>query len=95
MTNSTNVPTNALAWTQQPRMPVVHGFLDAQKFTLYLDTSGDALIKRNLRKTSGEAPLRENLAAGILQLAGWKPGAPLLDPMCARGTFFLKLYKCH
>ncbi len=36
----------------------VHGFLDAQKFTLYLDTSGDALIKRNLRKNSGEAPLR-------------------------------------
>ena len=68
----------------------VHGFLDAKEFTLYLDTSGDALFKRNLRKTSGEAPLRENLAAGILQLAGWKPGIPLFDPMCGSGTFLLE-----
>lgn len=68
----------------------VHGFLDAKKFTLYLDTSGDALFKRNLRKISGVAPLRENLAAGILQLAGWKPGIPLLDPMCGSGTFLLE-----
>lgn len=68
----------------------VHGFLDAKEFTLYLDTSGDALFKRNLRKTSGEAPLRENLAAGILQLAGWRPGIPLFDPMCGSGTFLLE-----
>ncbi|TFH12340.1 MAG: class I SAM-dependent RNA methyltransferase [Nitrosomonadales bacterium] len=68
----------------------IHGFLDAQEFTLYLDTSGDALFKRNLRKTIGEAPLRENLAAGILQLAGWEPGIPLLDPMCGSGTFLLE-----
>lgn len=68
----------------------IHGFLDAHEFTLYLDTSGDALFKRNLRKTTGEAPLRENLAAGILQLSGWKPGIPLLDPMCGSGTFLLE-----
>ncbi|MGY8848632.1 MAG: THUMP domain-containing class I SAM-dependent RNA methyltransferase [Burkholderiales bacterium] len=68
----------------------IHGFLDAREFTLYLDTSGDALFKRDLRKTTGEAPLRENLAAGILQLAGWKPGIPLLDPMCGSGTFLLE-----
>lgn len=68
----------------------IHGFFDAHKFTLYLDTSGDALFKRSLRKTTGEAPLRENLAAGILQLSGWKPGIPLLDPMCGSGTFLLE-----
>ena len=68
----------------------IHGFLDAHEFTLYLDTSGDALFKRNLRKATGEAPLRENLAAGILQLSGWKPGIPLLDPMCGSGTFLLE-----
>lgn len=68
----------------------IHGFLDAHEFTLYLDTSGDALFKRGLRKTTGEAPLRENLAAGILQLSGWKPGIPLLDPMCGSGTFLLE-----
>ncbi|MCO6429158.1 class I SAM-dependent RNA methyltransferase [Nitrosomonas communis] len=68
----------------------IHGFLDAQTFTLYLDTSGEALFKRGLRKNAGEAPIRENLAAGILHLAGWQPGIPLLDPMCGSGTFLLE-----
>jgi putative N6-adenine-specific DNA methylase len=39
---------------------------------------------------TGEAPLRENLAAGILRLAGWMPGTPLLDPMCGSGTILLE-----
>lgn len=68
----------------------IHGFLDAQEFTLYLDTSGEALFKRGLRQTQGEAPLRENLAAGILALTGWQPGTPLLDPMCGSGTLLLE-----
>jgi putative N6-adenine-specific DNA methylase len=68
----------------------IHAFLDATNFTLYLDTSGAALFKRGLRKTSTEAPLRENLAAGILRFAGWEPGVPLLDPMCGSGTFLLE-----
>lgn len=68
----------------------IHGFLEAKTFTLYLDTSGDALFKRGLRKNAGEAPIRENLAAGILQLAGWQPGIPLLDPMCGSGTFLME-----
>lgn len=75
--------------TMQPDIRI-HGFLDARKFTLYLDTSGDALFKRGLRKAAGQAPLRENLAAGILRLAGWQPGVPLLDPMCGSGTFLLE-----
>ena len=75
--------------TVQPDIRI-HGFLDARRFTLYVDTSGDALFKRGLRKTAGEAPLRENLAAGILHLSGWKPGTPLLDPMCGSGTFLLE-----
>jgi putative N6-adenine-specific DNA methylase len=75
--------------TAQPDIRI-HGFLDAHKFTLYLDTSGDALFKRGLRKAAGEAPLRENLAAGILRLAGWHPGTALLDPMCGSGTFLLE-----
>ena len=48
------------------------------------------LFKRGLRKVAGEAPIRENLAAGILDLAGWQPGIPLLDPMCGSGTFLLE-----
>jgi len=57
---------------------------------LYLDTSGDALFKRGVRQHTNIAPLRENLAAGILRLMGWKPGIPLLDPMCGSGTFLLE-----
>jgi 23S rRNA (guanine2445-N2)-methyltransferase len=68
----------------------IHGFLDARQFTLYLDTSGEALFKRGYRKGSGNAPLRENLAAGILHLSGWQPGMPLLDPMCGSGTFLIE-----
>src|SRR5512140_29184 len=65
----------------------VHVFLDASTCTLYLDTSGDPLFKRGRREHVGEAPLKKNLAAGILRLAGWRPGTPLLDPMCGAGTF--------
>ncbi len=68
----------------------VYAFLDAERFTLYLDTSGPALFQRGLRQAGTEAPLRENLAAGILKLAGWSPGIPLLDPMCGGGTILLE-----
>ena len=57
---------------------------------LYLDTTGEPLFKRGQRISTGEAPLRENLAAGILRLAGWTPGIPLLDPMCGSGTILLE-----
>ncbi|HET7403217.1 MAG TPA: THUMP domain-containing protein [Usitatibacter sp.] len=65
----------------------VHAFLDAKECTLYLDTTGEPLFKRGRRDHVGEAPLKKNLAAGILRLAGWRPGIPLLDPMCGAGTF--------
>ena len=75
--------------TREPDVRI-HAFLGATRFILYLDTSGEALFKRGLRKTSVAAPLRENLAAGILRLAGWMPGIPILDPMCGGGTFLLE-----
>jgi putative N6-adenine-specific DNA methylase len=65
----------------------VHAFLDATTCTLYLDTSGEPLFKRGRRDRVGEAPLKKNLAAGILRIAGWTPGTPLSDPMCGAGTF--------
>jgi len=64
----------------------VQAFLSVDQATLYLDTSGEPLFKRGYRSDGGEAPLRENLAAGLLHLSGWKPGTPLLDPMCGSGT---------
>jgi putative N6-adenine-specific DNA methylase len=65
----------------------VHVFLDDKTCTLYVDTSGESLFKRGKRDHVGEAPLKKNLAAGILRLAKWQPGTPLLDPMCGAGTF--------
>lgn len=64
----------------------IDAFLDDRRHTLYLDTSGEALFKRGWRKAGTEAPLRENLAAGILQLAGWTGEQTLLDPLCGGGT---------
>ncbi|MCK6391025.1 MAG: THUMP domain-containing protein [Azonexus sp.] len=68
----------------------VHVFLTDTMCTLYLDTSGQPLWQRGFRKASVEAPLKENLAAGILKLSGWEPGMPLIDPMCGSGTFLLE-----
>jgi putative N6-adenine-specific DNA methylase len=68
----------------------IHVFLDAETATLYLDTSGEPLFKRGYRHSSTEAPLKENLAAGIIQLSGWEPGTPFLDPMCGSGTFLIE-----
>ena len=58
--------------------------------TLYVDLSGEPLFKRGWRADKGEAPLKENLAAGLLALAGWTPDVPLLDPFCGSGTIVIE-----
>ncbi len=68
----------------------IHVFLTRDVATFYLDSSGEALFKRGWRSRTGEAPLRENLAAGILRLAGWREPVPLFDPMCGSGTFLVE-----
>jgi putative N6-adenine-specific DNA methylase len=75
--------------TREPAVRIA-GFLDATHFTLYIDTSGEPLFKRGWRGVTGEAPLKENLAAGIIMLSGWQPGTPLLDPMCGSGTLLVE-----
>ncbi len=71
--------------TREPDIRV-HAYLDAANVTLYLDTSGEPLYKRGFRVQSVEAPLKENLAAGIIALSGWQPEDTFLDPMCGGGT---------
>lgn len=68
----------------------IHVFIEESRLTVYVDTSGDALFKRGVRLHTNIAPLRENLAAGILKMTGWQPGTPLLDPMCGSGTFLIE-----
>jgi putative N6-adenine-specific DNA methylase len=68
----------------------IHAFLTATEAVLYLDTSGDPLYKRGFKRAAVEAPLKENLAAGILRLTHWASDEPLLDPMCGSGTFLIE-----
>ncbi len=68
----------------------VFAYLDASTVTLYVDLSGEALFKRGWRADKGEAPLKENLAAGLLALSGWTPEAPLADLFCGSGTIVIE-----
>jgi len=77
------------------RAPGVRVFahLDSREATLYLDLSGEPLFKRGWRSGAGDkgsAPLKENLAAGLLALAGWSPEKPLYDPFCGSGTIVIE-----
>jgi putative N6-adenine-specific DNA methylase len=75
--------------TREPDVRI-HAFLTAERATLYVDTTGDPLYQRGYRQKTVDAPLKENLAAGLLAIAGWTPGQPLLDPMCGSGTLLLE-----
>ena len=75
--------------THEPQVRL-DAFLDENTVTFYLDTSGEPLFKRGYRMAAVEAPLRENLAAGLLRLTGWTPGEVLFDPMCGSGTIALE-----
>jgi putative N6-adenine-specific DNA methylase len=64
--------------------------LDRDRCTVSVDSSGDPLHRRGYRLALARAPLRPTLAAGILRAAGWRPGEPLLDPMCGSGTLVIE-----
>ncbi len=74
--------------TRHPDLSLVL-YMDDMEATLYVDTSGEALFKRGWREDTGEAPLKETLAAAMLAAADWQ-GRPedgaLLDPCCGAGT---------
>jgi len=53
---------------------------------LTLDTTGAGLNKRGYRAAAGPAPLKETLAAAMIQLSFWSPDRPLIDPFCGSGT---------
>lgn len=70
--------------------PTLHARLDDGRCVLSVDTSGELLYQRGYRQEIGRAPLRETLAAGVLRLAGWRPGEPLWDVMCGSGTILIE-----
>jgi len=58
--------------------------------TIALDSSGDPLFKRGYRDKTGEAPLNEVLAAGIIMHTGWDRKSPFVDAMCGSGTIVIE-----
>ncbi|MFO0442843.1 MAG: class I SAM-dependent RNA methyltransferase, partial [Betaproteobacteria bacterium] len=78
--------------THRPDLPVAL-FVGPDHATLYADTSGEPLFKRGWREVTGEAPLKETLAAAMLAAIGWQGRAedgPLLDPCCGAGTIAIE-----
>lgn len=80
--------------TAQPNMRIMC-VLDGMFSQIYLDTTGEPLFKRGWRDDSdgaskGAAPLKENLAAGLLALTEWRADVPLYDPMCGSGTLMIE-----
>lgn len=57
---------------------------------LTLDTSGSSLFKRGYREHKGTAPLKENMAAALINLTTWRPDRPLYDPTCGSGTILIE-----
>lgn len=65
-------------------------YVASDKASVYLDLSGEPLHRRGYRIETGEAPLRETLAAAVLRLSGWDRQTPLLDPLCGSGTLAIE-----
>jgi 23S rRNA (guanine2445-N2)-methyltransferase len=75
--------------TTEPKVVIV-AHLARDRCTLSFDTSGKSLHKRGYREPGHPAPLKETLAAAILQLAGYDGSRPFLDPMCGSGTLAIE-----
>ena len=72
----------------------IYAHLTTDSCTLYIDTSGEPLFKRGWREDTGDAPLKETLAAAMLAASGWADGdgdLPVLyDPCCGSGTVVIE-----
>ena len=68
----------------------INAWLNKDRVSIALDLSGTALHQRGYRQQTGQAPLKENLAAAIVMRSGWQPETPLLDPMCGSGTLLIE-----
>ena len=64
--------------------------IHSDRARITLDTSGEALNRRGYRTWNGEAPLRETLAASLVELSPWRPGMRLYDPCCGTGTLLIE-----
>ncbi len=79
--------------TERPDLRI-NAYIHRDVVRLYIDLSGTSLHQRGYRLGTGDAPLKENLAAAILLRAGWpeiaSQGGALVDPLCGSGTLVLE-----
>lgn len=75
--------------TENPDV-LINVHIQQNRCILSLDSSGTSLHRRGYRPAMGLAPLKETLAAALLELAEWEPTLPLLDPLCGSGTIPLE-----
>ena len=68
----------------------IHVRGNKDQFSVSLDTSGDSLFMRGYRQATGEAPLKENLAAGLIGLSGWDKKSSIVDLFCGSGTVLIE-----
>ncbi|MEY0958881.1 bifunctional 23S rRNA (guanine(2069)-N(7))-methyltransferase RlmK/23S rRNA (guanine(2445)-N(2))-methyltransferase RlmL [Providencia rettgeri] len=68
----------------------INVYLNKERTSVALDLSGDSLHIRGYRDLAGQAPLKETLAAAIINRSGWQQGTPLVDPMCGSGTLLIE-----
>ncbi len=68
----------------------IHVFLNKDRVSLYLDSSGSALHKRGYREISNAAPIKETLASAMVQLTPWREDRALIDPFCGSGTILIE-----
>ncbi|MBG1261396.1 THUMP domain-containing class I SAM-dependent RNA methyltransferase [Nostoc commune] len=64
--------------------------IERDSCTVKLDSSGNSLHRRGYRPAVGAAPLKESLAAALIQLSGWQPDQMFYDPLCGSGTLPLE-----
>lgn len=74
---------------QQPDIRI-HVGLHHHRAHITLDLSGSGLHRRGYRQQTGEAPLKETLAAAIVLRSGWQLGTPMIDPLCGSGTLLIE-----
>jgi putative N6-adenine-specific DNA methylase len=75
--------------TENPDV-LINAHIYQDRCTLSLDSSGTSLHRRGYRPAVGLAPLKETLAAALLDMAEWEPSLPFLDPLCGSGTLPLE-----
>ncbi len=75
--------------------PDIHitAHIEEKKVIIYMDSSGQSLFKRGYRIEHGIAPIKEDLAAGLILLSDWDKEKNVLDPMCGSATFLIEAYQ--